>query len=408
MATIKKYSGRTLPWRAFIHRKGHTPISKGFLYEEDAKRWANEQERSITLTGLPLTADDYRKVLVKDIVQRYLDEITPTKGSQESETIVLTRFKNDFAKDKTLLSFTKQDAYAYRDSRLKTIFRGKKITARTVQREINSIRNVFSIARKEWGYSNLINPFSELDLKGGKYRRKRRLQDGEMERLENACSHLHEQNKWYVPLAIYLAVETGMRLDEIFNLEWRDIDIDNRRIDIVKSKTDHVSESSGRLIVMTVNAYAILILQYFSDKPKPTDKVFPMSKDAFEQSFDHVLDRAKIQPDRRGERLQFRDLRREAGSRFDEAGLTKSENELMLGHEGQDTNSIYISSQLKRIQDKLDRYDLDGKTFAEFIAERKNNSTPQKQAERMSKLIQNLEDLKAKQKALKRMAMVRV
>jgi hypothetical protein len=48
-------------------------------------------------------------------------------------------------------------------------------------------------------------------------------------------------------------------------------------------------------------------------------------------------------------------------SRFDEAGLTYSEINLMLGHSGGDTTSIYINSKLKVISEKLDAYKLNEK-----------------------------------------------
>lgn len=361
---------RTKRHRFHINRKGHRPFTKTFVAKADGERWAREQEREIDTTGLPLTVDKLRNHSVKEIVTKYLNEITPTKGCSESETLVLKRFI-DFAKDKSLASFTKQDAYAYIDYRKKdTSWRGKAPTPRTIAREIGSIRNVFTVARKRWGYTNLNNPFWELDQKGTKYRRKRRLLPDEMERLQQACEKCLGLNKYYIPLAIYLAVETGMRLDEIFNLTWQDIDLEHRRIDILKSKTDHVTDDNGRTIVMSIMAGVLFgrlelrLLNEYADKLrlgiegtyKPTNRIFPMTKDAFEQTFDDVMKRAKITADRRGERLQFRDLRREAGQRFEDAGLTKSENELMLGHQGKDTNSIYRSPELKSIQDKLDRH----------------------------------------------------
>jgi hypothetical protein len=85
-----------------------------------------------------------------------------------------------------------------------------------------------------------------------------------------------------------------------------------------------------------------------------------MTKGAFKQSWADVCKRAGISD------LTFHDLRREAGSRFDEAGLTKGEHDLMMGHAGTDMTSLYIHGDLNRIQDKLDRYTLDGNTEKEL------------------------------------------
>ncbi len=86
-----------------------------------------------------------------------------------------------------------------------------------------------------------------------------------------------------------------------------------------------------------------------------------MTKGAFQQSWTDALKRAGIAD------LTFHDLRREAGSRFDAAGLTKGEHDLMMGHANRDMTSLYIHADLKSIQDKLDRYVFDGMTFDEAI-----------------------------------------
>jgi hypothetical protein len=86
-----------------------------------------------------------------------------------------------------------------------------------------------------------------------------------------------------------------------------------------------------------------------------------MTKGAFKQSWVEVLRREKIY------NLTFHDLRREAGSRFDAAGLTKGEHDLMMGHSNRDMTSLYVHADLKSIQDKLDRYTLGGLTFNEAL-----------------------------------------
>ena len=55
MAYIRKLTDktRTLPWRAQVRRKGHKPMVKMFASRSEAEHWAQEQERTIRLTGLP-------------------------------------------------------------------------------------------------------------------------------------------------------------------------------------------------------------------------------------------------------------------------------------------------------------------------------------------------------------------
>lgn len=149
------------------------------------------------------------------------------------------------------------------------------------------------------------------------------------------------------------------------------MDIKNRRIEIRKSKTDHATEYQGRTIVMNVIARALLtVLQVRligSFRYSDNDRIFPMTREAFKQSWADVVKRAGIDD------LHFHDLRREAGSRFDEAGLTRGEHDLMMGHANKDMASLYISADLKSIQDRLDRFRFGGKTWDEREAELTGN-----------------------------------
>jgi integrase len=339
-----------------------------FKSRKEAEHWADENERSIRMAGLPLTIDALKKKTVRDIVERYLKEKTPDKGSAGSEELVLKRLLQRDISYLSLASVSgqKKYAYGYVFDRLREDWKGKPITPRTVRREVNSIQHVFEVAKEEWGYTNLVNPFRNIHIKGSMHRRKRRLEKGELQRLEEACKECRGLNKVYVPLAIYFAVCTGMRLQEIFNLTWGDFNFDTRRIEIQKSKTDYLSEYEGRTIILPLMPIYYLghLVLFLGRKNITKDaRIFPMTKEAFKQSFADVVKRAGINPTgEERKRLTFHDLRREAGSKFDEAGLTKGEHDLMMGHANRDMTSLYIHADLETIRQKLDRYQL-GKIY---------------------------------------------
>jgi hypothetical protein len=189
MAHIQKMTDkpRTLPWRAQVHRKGHKVMVKMFANRKEAERWADEQERSIRLAGLPLTIDDLKNHTVREIVERYRDEITPTKGCCVSERSALNNFlRHKDISEKSLAYVSRQDAWKYINDRLKENWHGKPITPRTVRREVNSIQHVFEVAKEQWGLSNLVNPFRGISIKGSMHRRKRRLERGELKRILDA------------------------------------------------------------------------------------------------------------------------------------------------------------------------------------------------------------------------------
>ena len=361
MASIVFREGRNRPWRAQIRRKGHSTFNKSFTQKKDAQRWAAEQERTIDLTGLPLTIEQLRKTTVGDVVDRYLKEVTPQKASVENEKLVLEKFKRNPMCKKSLAELSSGLGVKYRDERLKDTWKpkgtkgpAKPIKPSTVRREVNTLHHIFEVARTEWDFTNLINPFDGLKIKLKALglpspRRKRRLNPGEHDLLDRAAGKCRGDNMFYVALAIALAIETGMRLQEIFNLTWEDINAKARRIVIQKSKTDHTTDLDGREIVMTKRAS--FLFWAASPNTKPKQKVFPMSKEAFKQAWKGTVKRAGIQG------LTFHDLRREAGSRFDEAGLTKGEHDRMMGHNTGDMASLYIHADLNRIQEKLDEYE---------------------------------------------------
>jgi integrase len=371
MAYVQKLTDkrRTLPWRAQIRRKGHGVMVKMFASRREAEHLASEQERTIRLTGLPHTIEGLKKHTVGEIVRRYRDEITPQKACRVSEATVLNKFLRHKICSKSLAYISKQDAHEYIDDRKQDTWNGHPIKPTTIRRELNTIQHVFEVAKEKWGLTNLQNPFRGIPIKGSGYRRTRRLRDGELEALNKASQECRGLNRYYVPLAAYLAIETGMRLQEIFNLTWRDIDITKRRIEIRKSKTDYLSGSKGRIIVLTfLPLMTLMVLSVRLMHAKHfgyNHRVFPMTSNAFQQAWSDVCKRADVVG------LTFHDLRHEAASRFDEAGLTKGEHDLMMGHFGKDMRSLYVHADLKSIQDKLDRHQLMGKTLAEWEVERR-------------------------------------
>jgi hypothetical protein len=102
-----------------------------------------------------------------------------------------------------------------------------------------------------------------------------------------------------------------------------------------------------------------------------------MTKDAFKQAWKDIVKRsgipskeedAKTGVPEHARGLEFLDLRREAGSRFNAADLNSDQHDLMLGHNENKIRGVYIAPSpqvVKAIADKLDRHTL-GFTKDEF------------------------------------------
>ena len=141
----------------------------------------------------------------------------------------------------------------------------KQMTGRGISRERTIIRSAYNTAIRNnwWGICHkLTNPLDGIRIKGSMHKRTRTIVSGEEERLVAAFERCRGLNKYYAPLAMYLALETGMRIEEIVALRWNDIDYEHRRIIIRESKTDNARGEKGyrpgRTIVLTVGAMLYL------------------------------------------------------------------------------------------------------------------------------------------------------
>jgi integrase len=395
---------RKLPWRYRDRAKGVVRYFKTRKEAEEYQEENNSRKRRTGL-GLPSTMKDLKRYTVRDVIRSYMsgnlitedDELFEDEEALAYATnlptnvyLALWSFSRREICDLSLFDFNAEVAEQYRDDRLKETWKppgslgeAKPISPRTVRWEISRIQLAWKMARKWQGLSNLQNPWEGIRVTGSTGgRRERSLEEGELERLTESCKGCLVPNRFYVPLAIFLGVETGMRRQEIFNLIWEDIDFEKKRIKIRKSKTDRITGNRPVDIVLPFMA-KVFLRQLWSAMLKggklpemgrtlvgtpgalPSGRLFPMTGEAFTQAFSDVVKRAKI------EDLTFHDLRRTANTRFIKAGLSLEERNIMLRHADKSMNAVYIgrNSLLERIQEKLERHHFDGRTEEEVIRE---------------------------------------
>jgi integrase len=428
-------------WRYHIHRKGFPTLTKGGFKDEQACRdAATIEEANLLQTGQPTTIQEAKKHTVADMIDKFLKE----KDCSIADRSLLKHLRNSPLAAMSLAYVQRKDAYAYLDKRSQeTRMRNgteARIDSQSIARSVAIICSMFNVAAEKWGWTNRPNPFSQLKI--GKHYgkvlrpRTRRLKEGELDTLIEICEKLsNTQNRLYIPLAINLAIETGMRKEELLNLRWADIDLDKRLIQIEESKTDKKTDYEGRTIVMTVIAKKLLetlwnvriiassnfepefveINQRGKEGPEgkekpefsisfspigpivpattplPADRIFPMSYTSFSHAFQRLVRRADIYEIKRGtgekDYLHFHDLRREADCRFRyEAKLEPEECDLMMGHNNRNIRATYLPPSLIAIRDKLDRDQLGGLTETEWT-EMKLNKAREKRTMDEARLI---------------------
>jgi integrase len=278
---------------------------------------------------LPADARQLRQMVLGDLVRRYLTEVTPKKAGAFFESVVLSKFLRDPICAVKLSELRTEDFARYRDQRLKVI------KATTLKRQLNPIRHLFEVARKDWGLPVRDNPVANLALKTVSDRRERRLRPGEFERLIDAAS---QGRNPLIPRIIRFAVATGMRRSEILGIKWKHLNVGDRSLLIPKTKNGH-----ARTIPLTKAALAVL-----TPTGDDNDMPFPISANGFRLSWERVKRKAKIDD------LRFHDLRHEAISSYFELGLTAPEVALISGHRDMTSLFRYSHATRERILQRLE------------------------------------------------------
>lgn len=92
MATIRKRGTR---WQAQIRRQGFPTLSKSFAKKSDAAEWARHWEAKADRNELPVNSKVLNSITLGQLVQRYRDEVVPTKRGAVIETIILDAILRD-------------------------------------------------------------------------------------------------------------------------------------------------------------------------------------------------------------------------------------------------------------------------------------------------------------------------
>ncbi|MEX3556743.1 MAG: tyrosine-type recombinase/integrase [Burkholderia gladioli] len=175
---------------------------------------------------------------MRDMLTRYENEISPLKRGRRAEGLRIRAFLRDFPDlaDRPLSQVVTPDLAVWRDARLRGYIgsNGAKIpgvTAASVLRDINWLRNAFFIARKEWHWIEH-NSLDGLKLPATPPPRDRRISPSEVKRL---CRWLGyrpgrapETKCQEVALVFMVALRTAMRAGEILKLGQETLNIRTR------------------------------------------------------------------------------------------------------------------------------------------------------------------------------------
>jgi integrase len=188
MASIRQRGSK---WQARVIRKGYPEEVRSFETKQEAQKWARTIEFAID-TGTHQSLGYAKQALFRDILQRYVDEVTPTKrgAKREAENIrfVLRHKLAAYSMER----LTPAVIASHRDERLKTI------SAATIIRELVILSSIINHARKEWGLPTR-NPCEMVRKPPTPQGRNRLLTPEEEIGLLNELQPTGRRSKWMAP-----------------------------------------------------------------------------------------------------------------------------------------------------------------------------------------------------------------
>lgn len=331
MATIKKRVLRDgkVAYHVRIRLKGQ-PIQCATLPNiSKAKEYIQRIEGSMR-DGKYFKNAEAKKHTVTDLIDRYIRDILPRKPSSErKQTAQLQWWKQQMGycllSDVTpALIVEQRDALARGFTTT-----GLQRSPATVVRYLAALGHAFTVAVKEWGWMD-DSPMRKVTKPKEARGRIRFLDENERSRLLHACK---ESVNPYLYIVVVLALSTGMRLGEIMNLSWRDVDFDEKKILL------HHTKNGERRVVPLAGHVLDLLANHFKMRRLDTFLLFP-GKDpkkpaGLRFAWEQALEVSEIKD------FRFHDLRHTFASYLAMNKATLTELRILLGHKSPSMTARY-------------------------------------------------------------------
>lgn len=245
----------------------------------------------------------------------------------------------DFFSEKMLDEITPAMVEQFKQHRLSGVTQYKQQRKpATVNRELMVLSRIFTLAIDEGHLS--LNPCSRVKrMKVSNARTRYLTFDEEIKLLSSLADQPLTRN------IVVMALHTGMRRGEIFDIKWKDVDFAREVINIPHTKT-----YKARVVMM--NAIVLELLRKLREAdPLATDSAYVFASEKtggrlnnIKRSFKTALRKNEI------EDFRFHDLRHSAGTRLADAGVHITMIAEILGHSKLEMTKRYVhaADQAKR------------------------------------------------------------
>ncbi|MDP6874623.1 MAG: hypothetical protein QF521_13940 [Alphaproteobacteria bacterium] len=167
MASIRRRNGK---WQVQVRRTNQPSVSKSFIQKSDAERWARVTESKLDVEGLLPDTGLLKRLTLRNLITRYLDQITPHKRSHESERLRLKKIGRHELASTQLVNLKPANVSSYIDDRTEEVEPG------TIAREIGTLHHVIETAKLRWNIPVRDNPFKQISKPKEPPSRNRRLE----------------------------------------------------------------------------------------------------------------------------------------------------------------------------------------------------------------------------------------
>lgn len=232
MAWITEVKGkRGTKFKAVVRRRPFPPQSQTFDRKADAKRWANAVEADMD-AGRFRDQSAARRYTVSELIDAYLADVLPHRRDQRMPRVHMEKWR-ELIGEYRLVELTPKRIIDAREKLKSDKPKGKQKSGPTLNRYLATLSKALSVAEREYGWIES-NPAKKVTKYAESRGREVFLSKEEALRLLEVCK---ESRNPYLPIIVLIAVSTGMRLSEIMNLRWQDVDLDEGMLIIRESKT---------------------------------------------------------------------------------------------------------------------------------------------------------------------------
>lgn len=299
MAYIRKLK---TGYRVQIERQGIRK-SQMFATKAAALAWAAVEEGRI-LSG---RNEAYPAHTLAEAFERYEREVSKKKRGHHAESLRFGAWLRDFPEmcGKVLHTITPDDIGIWRDAR------AKLVSASSVVREAAQLRNVWSVARDEWGWCGE-SPWAKVKLPAKAHARTRQTSWREVRQLVRHMGYMPGKApttpQMQVAWAYMVAQHTAMRAGEVRSLSVSTVDLVKRVATLHSHKT--LEREGVRFVPLTRKAARVLLVLDTAARAQGRDAYFTISAQSLDTLFRKVRDRLLM------ENLHFHDARADALTRL--------------------------------------------------------------------------------------------